>query len=113
MNVVTKDDCRGRGKKCFYCTATLGNPHDADCVCFTRLVRLKAVIEYEKEVPNCWTKRDIEFHANEGTWCATNIIKDLQEYAERGADTDDLDGTRCICEDVKITYLGEANEEED
>lgn len=37
------------------------------------------VVEYDIEVPASWGKYNIEFHRNEGSWCASNALDELAE----------------------------------
>jgi hypothetical protein len=77
---------------CFYCRQELGTPHQEECVIWTKKVRVRVTLEYEIEVPRNWTKENIEFHRNEGTWCADNMVEELEnwmgtsgiDYAEEG-----------------------------
>lgn len=103
-NKVTLDDTRsqngGRGTpdKCLYCTAAIDTPHDSDCVCPQRTVVLEAKIQMVVEVPIFWSEEDILFHRNEGSWCATNLVDELQ----RGPD--------CLCDHAEFSFVREANE---
>ena len=62
-----------------------------------RKVVVEATVRYEVEVPEDHTPHDIEFYYNDGTWCASNIVQDLTEYAKN----------RCMCDDVVIRYVSE------
>lgn len=64
----------------------------------TRTVRVRATVEYDLEVPEDWTNKDIEFHRNEGTYCSDRIVEELQSQVG----TEDLryvdEGYRpCMC----------------
>lgn len=43
-----------------------------------RTVRVRATVEYDLEVPEGWTDKDIEFHRNEGTYCSDRLVDELQ-----------------------------------
>jgi len=48
-------------------------------------VFIKVTIEYAIAVPDYWTRSDINFHRNESSWCASNIIRELEHAnAESG-----------------------------
>lgn len=102
-NRVTKDDTRayngGRGTpdKCFYCPAKLGEPHDPECICPQRTVVLEAKIEMVVKVPANWTEADIMFHRNEGSWCAGNLVDELQA------------GPECLCPNTEFSFVREAS----
>lgn len=79
-------------EQCFYCHQPIGQHHKDDCVLIQKKVKLQATIVYTYSVPAHWTKDDIEFHYNESTWCACNLIPVFQ----------DMD---CLCPVTTITYL--------
>lgn len=87
--------------KCFYCHNKEGQDHKDDCVTLKQRVRLRVELEYEVLVPASWDKEMIEFHRNDGTWCADNIVTDLQRYVKR-AEKKELG---CLCRDAKFTFL--------
>lgn len=111
--IVTAVDTRfpphGCGKnkeRCFYCKGILGKEHDADCVVRQRSVVLQVTLAYVVHVPQDWTKDQIEFHRNEGTWCTNNMIREL----ERAAEADKL---KCLCMASEITFLREATADDE
>ena len=53
-------------------------------------------------VPENWTKEDIEYKYNYGTWCADNLINML-----------DREGKGCLCPYSKATYIREATEDDE
>ena len=66
--IVKEEDERPAGKgtgKCFYCASKIGEEHEWECVIRTRKVLVRAVVEYEVEVPESWNKENIEFHRND------------------------------------------------
>lgn len=70
-SVLTNDDGirpAGEPDECFYCHQKVGTPHREECVCVNKKVKVRAMIEYEVEVPFFWSKEDIEFHRNESSW---------------------------------------------
>lgn len=104
LPLVTKDDdgIRPAGKpdECFYCGAKVGEHHHYDCVTVTKTVKVKATVEYEIEVPLFWKKDNIEFHYNDGTWCADNIVNDLDNYIAKLNEKGE-----CLCPYCKIEVL--------
>lgn len=87
---------------CFYCKAKVGDLHSEKCVSVTRKVRVRAVIEYEIDVPSHWGESDINFHRNEGSWCASNMLRELKAIDEVE------DGPGCLCPLVEFKYIGES-----
>ena len=87
-------------RRCFYCRRAIGEYHKADCVLVKKTVKVRAVIEYEVEVPHAWNKHDVEFHRNDSSWCSGNMIGELQEIEADG----------CLCNITKWECL-ELNEE--
>lgn len=81
---VDADDARPAGKpdECFYCQRTIGREHTFECVVPCKIVRLRATIEYEAELPRSWTRQDIEFH-NEEKSCLFNVVQDIKKYSDR------------------------------
>lgn len=83
---------------CFYCGQPVGGQHTEECVCYTKRIMIRAVVEYEIEVPHSWGKEQVEFQRNEGSWCADNMIDELNNL---GTDDD------CLCSCVVFEYLGD------
>lgn len=100
---VTKKAMRPASDKreCFYCQQAIGAKHQAHCVLIKKKVKLRAVIEYEAEVPNRWDAQQIEFHRNEGSWCVDNMLHELEEY---------LGEDGCLCPITKIEHLADVSE---
>lgn len=103
--VVEKDDGlrpSGPPDECFYCHQKIGQPHGPECVVVTKTVKVRYTFEIEIEVPHHWDRGNIEFHRNEGSWCADNSITDLEEHLKRGLGD-------CLCPCFKCKYLQEAD----
>lgn len=96
---VTGEAMRPASKnlECFYCQSPIGSNHKQDCVLVKKKVTVRMTVEYEIEVPAYWDKDDVEFHRNEGSWCADNAIDELSKYGGE-------DG--CICPVAEFEYLG-------
>ena len=97
--IVTKAAMRPASKRerCFYCQQSIGQEHEPDCVLIKKTIKIRAVIEYEVDVPHFWDKQAVEFHRNESSWCCSNILDELKEI--------DKDG-QCLCGIVEFECLG-------
>ena len=64
-----------------------------------RMVKIE--INLPMEFPKDWNDKDIDFHLNESSWCASNIIDELLKYEEEHG---------CICRicEFKVYGLSEA-----
>lgn len=80
---VTKDDVRPARPDgtCFYCMIPIGGRHRDDCVIPTRTWRVKMTVEFDWDEPVSWGAEDVEFHLNDSSWCADNIIAHLEKVA--------------------------------
>lgn len=85
---------------CFYCQQKIGHAHKQDCVLIKKRVRVRMIVEYEIDVPAHWDAQHVEFHRNEGSWCADNAISELEEIQER-------DG--CLCHAARFEYLADTS----
>jgi len=100
---VVQDDVRCHPEQaCLYCHVPVGGSHKWECVTQTRKVRVNYKFEVEIEVPVSWGKREIEFHRNEGSWCSSNAIDEINRIVDR-------DG--CPCHICEAEYLGEVEDE--
>lgn len=87
--------------ECFYCNQPIGSPHKFDCVLIHKKARVRMTVDYEVEVPNHWGRHDIEFHRNEGTWCADNALRELGDVARQ---------VGCLCAVTTFEYLEDASD---
>lgn len=101
--VVTKDAMRpaSNEEKCFYCQQPLGAEHKPDCVLVAKKVKVRAIIEYEVNVPAYWDKDQVEFQRNDSSWCCDNMIGELENL---------LGEDQCLCGITTFEYLGDASE---
>lgn len=90
---------------CFYCKALLGGEHKPECVCILKMVTIRMTVEYPVKVPASWTKENIEFHRNEGTWCSDNALAELD--ALFGEDDQD-----CMCGVSRFELVDTVNGEQ-
>jgi len=98
--IVTEKAERPAGPKgqCFYCGRAVGAAHDeSGCVLVQKKVKVRMTVEYEIEVPAHWAQMDVEFHRNEGSWCADNALRELERLSEEQG---------CLCPIVQYEYLG-------
>lgn len=86
----------GKSDVCFYCNQKVGEPHGRDCVVVTKTVKLRYSFKIEVDVPHFWEKSDIEFHRNEGTWCADNALSDISDFAKKHG---------CLCDVFEAKFL--------
>ena len=111
-NEVTVDDTRVHADahvpgKCFYCEGTLGNPHGAECVVPNRPVKVRLTMDLVVSAPQKWDQRMIEFHYNDSSWCADNIVEEIHRTVAARQE-----GYCALCGVTSITYLGEATLED-
>lgn len=97
--LVRKEDARpaGREGECFYCRQKEDTPHKDKCVILNRKVKVRYTFELEIEIPHHWNQHDIEFHRNDGSWCASNTIGDLSIYDEHLDNDFGVGGIGCMC----------------
>lgn len=96
---VTKRDAAPAGEpdECFWCNEKIGRDHKWECVRVTKKVIIRETIERTVKVPISWDAHRIEFHRNESSWCASNIIHELQNVQG------------CLCHNYKAKYLRDAD----
>jgi len=106
--VVTAEDSRPAGNpdECFYCRPArkIGEDHQPDCVVPQRTWVVRYTIDIVRPAPRYWDAGSIEFHQNDGTWCATNLIDDIGDY---------FVDPHCACNQVTAEVLREADEEDE
>lgn len=99
---VIQDDLRpaGNGRDCFYCGVPLGGRHLDECVIPGRPVAVRMTVDVIRRVPVSWGKEDIEFQMNEGSWCANNIMDDMEKTAEK---------VGCLCHSSSFEFIGDVD----
>jgi len=99
--IVTEDDHgirpAGGDDKCFYCKAVVGSPHAKDCVIVQKKIRVRHTIGIDVLVPHHWNEDRIDFHFNDGSWCADNLLADVKEYLGSIAG--------CLCGDHECEFV--------
>lgn len=94
----------GKPTQCFYCGIEKGGIHKEGCVIRKRTIVMEMKINIVMDVPEDWDEAMCNFHKNEGTWCANNILHDLNAMKER---------MNCLCDVAEFKYLREANEDDE
>lgn len=105
--IVTEKAMRpvSTARKCFYCDQPIGTYHKADCVLINKKVKVIASIKYEIKVPAFWDAEQIEFHRNESSWCASNVIEELQEL-ENNLNKEH----NCMCSCTSFKFVEDTSE---
>lgn len=94
----------GPADECFYCHRTVGDQHAPDCAIRNRMVIIRATVEYPIRVPEDWNEGNILFHRNEGSWCSSNFIAEVERV------DDEMEG--CLCGHAEFSYVREAAPED-
>lgn len=87
---------------CFYCHQAVGQRHESDCVLVSKKVKIRMTVEYTVQEPASWDAHQIEFHRNEGSWCASNAIDELTRFEEEKGD--------CLCSYATFKYIEDVGE---
>lgn len=109
-NIVTQHNGHRANKRidcCFYCGQIVGEEHKADCVCRLKVVMVEVSMTIPRVVPADWDESMVNFHLNESSWCADNIINDLNRYINAKNQ-----GAPCMCGTFCGKLLRDATEED-
>jgi hypothetical protein len=87
-------------RECFYCKEPVGGRHKPDCVLILKKVKVRLTIEYDIEVPDSWDDYMVEFSRNDGSWCADNLIGELERLR---------DSRDCLCGVAHFKYLADTS----
>jgi hypothetical protein len=87
-------------RQCFYCHQPIGAIHNDDCVLIRKNVIINFSINLETRVPAHWTEENIEFHRNESTSCASNVLGELEELEKKHG---------CLCGLGKFSFVVETS----
>ena len=93
----------GKPDECFYCGAKIGEQHKPNCVIRKKTIVSRLTIDFVDSVPENWDKDVIDFHYNDSSWCASNILNRLEERSN----------FRCLCDVASFEYLRDATEEDE
>jgi len=88
-------------ERCFYCHVPIGGEHLFDCVLVNKRVKVRAVVEYEVNVPANWAEEQVLFQRNLGSWCGSNMIGELEAL-------DEAEG--CLCGNIKWEFVSDGDE---
>jgi hypothetical protein len=88
-------------QQCFYCQERIGATHKDDCVLIRKDVVVKFEIEIPVRVPAFWTEEQVEFHRNQGTWCASNVLDELEKIEKDNG---------CLCQQAEFSFVKETSE---
>lgn len=94
----------GKPTECFYCGVQLGATHEVGCVIRQSTVIVKLEVEMILSVPEDWSADAVEFHSNESSSCANNLLRDLDAMGER---------LGCLCGHLKTTFVRDATVEDE
>ena len=93
----------GKTDECYYCGAKVGEQHKLNCVIRKKTIVTRLTIDFVDNVPENWDKEVIDFHYNNSSWCASNILNRLEER----------NNFRCLCDVASFEYLRDATEEDE
>jgi hypothetical protein len=108
----------GRPDRCFYCGEPVGRQHEPECACRLKLVVYEVehpigTFEWYCTVPESWDEDFIEFHKNECTWCADNVVESESFRRMPPPFSVDTAGEgRCLCGTLTFRFLRDATPEE-
>jgi hypothetical protein len=94
----------GPPTECFYCHAQREAQHNANCVIRERTVVVDVTVRLVITQPEHWTAKQIEWHMNEGSWCADNILEEMEAQAVRMG---------CLCNTTTTKFVREASSEDE
>lgn len=103
---VGKEGIRPAGPpdRCLYCGEPEGRTHKPTCAVRERTVVVRMVVEYVVLVTESADQEMIEFHRNNGRWCANNALVELEHLAER---------VGCLCDHARFELVREATAEDE
>lgn len=103
--IVRAEDERPARKDgtCFYCSVPIDGQHKEGCVIRSRTVVCEFKVTLVRRVPEDWEPSMIEFHMNDSSWCASNLINEMKS----------LDGDGCLCGNIEGSFLREATPEDE
>jgi hypothetical protein len=100
--IVTEKAMRPASSKrqCFYCYQPIGATHKDDCVLISKNVIIKFSINLEVRVPAHWDADMIEFHRNESSSCASNVLDEIAEIEKAHG---------CLCGAGEFSFVTETS----
>ena len=91
---------------CLYCRQPLGGVHLPSCVLREKTVVIRSVVQWVTTVPEDWDISNVEFHLNESSSCANNIIT----YLNRWTTNMEQD---CMCGRISSEFVRDATKEDE
>ena len=91
---------------CHYCHQAIEGGHRFDCVCLRRSVVIQMTVEYVVSEVRAANPAGIEFHRNDGSWCAANDFKSLVEASSPP------NSGHCGCGQARFKFIREATQED-
>lgn len=111
---VVQEDCRtNTDGMCFYCPSHLGEQHADGCVIRRRTVVVRLTFEMVRLVPEHWGAHDVEFHGNGSSFCADNLLDELDKVLGSEPDENGTTCGRCMCGRTKIDFVREATPQDE
>lgn len=111
----------GRPDECFYCRQKVGEPHGQKCVIVTKLVEMRVTAKlpdggehrglWQFREPHSWDVSMSEFHKNDSSWCAGNLLNQREAGSvtwEGPAPWDALAALgvdRCLCNVLSFEFV--------
>lgn len=89
----------GPPDECFYCHQKVGKPHGRECVTVTKLVRITYTVQVDTRVPHSWDEDATRFHRTESSWCADNMLGEIEAHAA------EEEGDECLCGRVGVSAV--------
>jgi hypothetical protein len=93
-----------RNNVCTWCPATLWHEHTGECPSRQKTVVVEVTIQLIRTVPEAWGEDEINFHMNGSSWCAGNIIEDLEKNNQENS---------CLCPHFQGKYVRDASQEDE
>lgn len=112
----------GRPDECLYCRSRIGQPHGAECVMVTKRIEMRVTATmptgetvvglWQLDEPFSWTRENSEFHKNESTWCANNMLDDLGDVVWDAGAADPSawlksqdESDECLCRALEFKFV--------
>jgi hypothetical protein len=118
----------GNPRECFYCHSRVGQPHGPECVVVDKRIEMEVTATlpsedrsgaseevfigtWQLDVPHFWTPHDCEFHKNDSSWCASNLLDEREHLVWKDGDgvwakLEPLDDEqRCLCSTLSFRFL--------
>lgn len=104
--IVADDAVRPAGKpgECFYCHRPLGAEHEASCVMRKRTAVVEFTVRLVTKEPEAWGRDAIEFHYNDSSWCADNVVSLIN---------DNIGDEHCLCSRLTAKFVREATADDE